>query len=80
MTLTESTSEKERKSLDKETKIHTALKHVNVLEFLGVVIVDLKHKLSYYPGYYMLLELAGGGDLFDKIGEFRTIWRVNARS
>ena len=39
-----------------------------MLEFLNAVVVELKHGKTYYPGIYMLLELAAGGDLFDKIG------------
>ncbi|KAF8874579.1 CAMK/CAMKL/CHK1 protein kinase [Gymnopilus junonius] len=65
--LTEETTEKERKIIEKEIRVHSALKHPNVLEFLNAVVVDLKHKETYVPGFYMLLELAGGGDLFDKI-------------
>ncbi|PPQ70460.1 hypothetical protein CVT26_013906 [Gymnopilus dilepis] len=65
--LTEETTEKERKTIEKEMRIHAALKHENVLEFLNAVIVELKHKETYVPGFYMLMELAGGGDLFDKI-------------
>jgi serine/threonine-protein kinase CHEK1 len=49
-------------------RVHAALKHEHVLEFLNAVVVDLKHKQTYIPGIYMLLEFAGGGDLFDKIG------------
>ena len=49
-------------------RVHAALKHEHVLEFLNAVVVDLKHKHTYIPGIYMLLEFAGGGDLFDKIG------------
>jgi serine/threonine-protein kinase Chk1 len=49
-------------------RVHAALKHEHVIEFLNAVIVDLKHKETYIPGIYMLLEFAGGGDLFDKIG------------
>jgi len=66
--LTEQTTEKERKTVEKEMRVHAALKHENVLEFLNAVVVDLKHKQAYIPGIYMLLEFAGGGDLFDKIG------------
>ncbi|KAF8959862.1 kinase-like domain-containing protein [Flammula alnicola] len=65
--LTEETTEKDRKNVEKEMRVHAALKHTNVLEFLNAVVVELKHKLRYVPGIYMLLELAGGGDLFDKI-------------
>jgi len=50
-------------------RIHSALKHQNVLEFLNAVVVEIKHKHLYVPGIYMLLELAAGGDLFDKIGK-----------
>ena len=48
------------------------MKHINVLEFLNAVIVEPDAKTKYYPAIYMLLELASGGDLFDKIGEFHT--------
>ncbi|KDR70014.1 hypothetical protein GALMADRAFT_76739 [Galerina marginata CBS 339.88] len=64
---TEETTEKDRKNIEKEMRVHSALKHSNVLEFLNAVVVELKHKLTYVPGIYMLLELASGGDLFDKI-------------
>lgn len=33
-----------------------------------LAVVETKHRNQYLPGIYMLLELAGGGDLFDKIG------------
>lgn len=66
--LTEKTSDKERKNVEKEMRVHSALKHENVLEFLNAVVVELKHKHVYHPGIYILLELAAGGDLFDKIG------------
>jgi serine/threonine-protein kinase CHEK1 len=62
------TTETERKTVEKEMRVHAALKHEHVLEFLNAVVVDLKHKQTYIPGFYMLLEFAGGGDLFDKIG------------
>ncbi|KAJ7189907.1 kinase-like domain-containing protein, partial [Mycena pura] len=65
--ITPQTTEKERKTIDKEMRIHAELKHANILEFLNAVIVELKHQHLYVPGYYMLLELAAGGDLFDKI-------------
>jgi serine/threonine-protein kinase CHEK1 len=68
--LTEGTSEKDRKNVEKEMRIHAALKHANVLEFLNAVVVELKHQATYVPGIYMLLEFGGGGDLFDKIGNF----------
>jgi len=49
-------------------RIHAALKHRNILEFINAVVVELDLKATYVPGIYMLLEFAGGGDLFDKIG------------
>jgi serine/threonine-protein kinase CHEK1 len=71
VSLTEDTTETERKTLDKEMRVHTALKHDNVLEFYSAYIVEPKKPSPYYPGIYMLLELAAGGDLFDKIGVFQ---------
>ncbi|KAG6330497.1 hypothetical protein ID866_8593 [Astraeus odoratus] len=65
--VTENTTDKDRKTVEKEMKIHTALKHENVLEFLEAAIVELKYQHHYIPGIYMLLEFAAGGDLFDKI-------------
>ncbi|KAJ7127342.1 kinase-like domain-containing protein [Mycena filopes] len=67
ITLTLETSEKERKTIEKEMRIHAALKHSNILEFMDAVVVELKHQHHFVPGFYMLLELAAGGDLFDKI-------------
>lgn len=54
--------------LNKEIRIHSAMKHVNILDFLNAVIVEPNEKTKYISGIYMLLELASGGDLFDKIG------------
>jgi serine/threonine-protein kinase Chk1 len=67
--LTSETKPFDRKMFEKEMRVHSALKHVNILEFLNAVIVEPNGKTHYYPGIYMLLELAAGGDLFDKIGE-----------
>jgi serine/threonine protein kinase len=68
--LTEKTTDVERQTLEREMRIHQALKCANVIEFMDAVIVDNKgpQKITYVPGVYMLLELAGAGDLFDKIG------------
>jgi len=49
-------------------RVHAALKHKHVLEFMNAVVVELKHRHLYHPGIYMLLEMAAGGDLFDMIG------------
>ncbi|KAI0051546.1 Pkinase-domain-containing protein [Auriscalpium vulgare] len=67
VSLTPKTTNAERKSLDKEMRVHSALKHKNVLEFINAVIVEPDGKTPYYPAFYMLLEFAAGGDLFDKI-------------
>ncbi|KAJ7632021.1 kinase-like domain-containing protein [Mycena rosella] len=64
--LTAQTTDKERKTVEKEMRIHAALKHGNILEFLNTVVVELKYQDHYVPGMYMLLELAAEGDLFDK--------------
>ena len=73
ISITPSTTDKDRKTAEKEMRVHSALKHTNILEFLNAVVVDLKHQHTYHPGIYMLLELAAGGDLFDKIGMRPTV-------
>lgn len=67
--LTDETTKDERRSLQKEMKVHAILKHRNVLEFITAVVVEPDAESGYFPAVYMLLELAAGGDLFDKIGE-----------
>jgi serine/threonine protein kinase len=71
ISITDTTTQKERKIIDKEMKVHSALKHRNVLEFLNAVVVEHKHRHHYIPGIYMLLEFAASGDLFDKIGKIQ---------
>ncbi|VDB92366.1 unnamed protein product [Peniophora sp. CBMAI 1063] len=67
------TTPQERKGLDKEMRVHANLKNDYILEFINAVIVEWNDpintagKVPYYPAYYILLELAAGGDLFDKI-------------
>jgi len=68
VTLTAETKPYDRKMMEKEMQVHSALKHANVLEFINAIIVEAGGKSRYHPGIYMLLELAAGGDLFDKIG------------
>ncbi|KAI0073808.1 Pkinase-domain-containing protein [Panus rudis PR-1116 ss-1] len=65
--LTEETTPEQRFSLKKEIKLHSKLKHPNVLEFYHAVNVEPGRNSPYHPACYMLLELASGGDLFDKI-------------
>ncbi|EJT52536.1 hypothetical protein A1Q1_03668 [Trichosporon asahii var. asahii CBS 2479] len=56
------------KELQKEVQVHKSLKNSYILEFLHSEIVDkAKEAAGVVPGLYMLLELAVGGDLFDKI-------------
>ncbi|KAE9394336.1 CAMK/CAMKL/CHK1 protein kinase [Gymnopus androsaceus JB14] len=61
------TTEKDRKNIEKEIRVHSLLKHVHVLEFISAIAVERKHQDLFVPGIYILLELAAGGDLFDKI-------------
>ncbi|KAI9457642.1 CAMK/CAMKL/CHK1 protein kinase [Lactarius psammicola] len=65
--LTPKTTQAERKALDKEMRVHAALKHNNILEFMNAVVVESGTDSPYVPAIYMLLEFAAGGDLFDKI-------------
>ncbi|KDN36029.1 hypothetical protein RSAG8_11115, partial [Rhizoctonia solani AG-8 WAC10335] len=64
--ITSDTPPAQRKDLEKEIKVHSLLKHINVLEFLRCKTIE-ESESKYVPGVYMLLELASGGDLFDKI-------------
>lgn len=58
------------KELQKEVQVHKSLRNPYILEFLHSEIMDKeKEREGYVPGLYILLELAIGGDLFDKIGE-----------
>lgn len=66
--LTPETKSYDRKMIEKEMQVHSALKHSNVLEFINAIVVEANGRSRYHPGIYMLLELAAGGDLFDKIG------------
>lgn len=60
-----------KKELFKEIKVHSQLKYTHVLDFLGSATyedTDDTTAQGIVPAVYMLLELAAGGDLFDKIG------------
>ena len=59
------------KELQKEVQVHKSLKHEYILEFIANELVE--EQSGYIPGLYMLLELAIGGDLFDKIGELPSL-------
>lgn len=69
------------KELQKEVQVHKTLsgssngeKNRYILEFIHSEIVGQdQESQGYQPGLYMLLELAVGGDLFDKIGKSLSI-------
>lgn len=69
ISITSEMTSAERKVLSKEMHVHSIMKHPNVLEFYKAIIVEENNTQGYYPAYYFLLELAAGGDLFDKIGK-----------
>lgn len=59
------------KELQKEVQVHKSLKHGYILEFLHSETFDKEQEREgFVPGLYILLELAIGGDLFDKIGAY----------
>ncbi|KAJ9103356.1 hypothetical protein QFC19_004455 [Naganishia cerealis] len=67
-------SSEDVKLLKKEVQVHRTMKHPYVLEFIDSLLVDHRRSAdvaevdgAVVPGLYMLLELAVGGDLFDKI-------------
>ncbi|KAG8907578.1 Chk1 protein kinase [Tulasnella sp. 403] len=59
-----------KKELYKEIKVHSQLKHEHILDFLASETYEDDQTTAakgIVPAVYMLLELAAGGDLFDKI-------------
>ena len=64
-------SDWQTKSIDKECRVHTALKHKHILELIGAAKLSIEQAAQggYLPAYYLLMEMAAGGDLFDKIGK-----------
>lgn len=48
--------------------VHGSLKHPNIVKMMAAMMVEDEDGVQYVPGAYMLLEMAHGGDLFDKIG------------
>ncbi|KAG5349053.1 hypothetical protein C0989_006358, partial [Termitomyces sp. Mn162] len=67
ITFTPATTSTTCKSTEKEMHIYSILKHPHILEFLNAIMVKTKHAHLYMLGIYMLMELLGSGDLFDKI-------------
>ncbi|CAD6589744.1 MAG: Chk1 protein kinase, partial [Tremellales sp. Tagirdzhanova-0007] len=56
------------KELQKEVQVHKSLQNPYILGFLHSEVVEREREAQgWVPGLYMLLELAVGGDLFDKI-------------
>ena len=64
-------SDWQKKAIEKETTVHSQLKHKHILELIGAAKLDPEKAArgGYLPAYYLLMEMAAGGDLFDKIGE-----------
>ncbi|OSC98895.1 CAMK/CAMKL/CHK1 protein kinase, partial [Trametes coccinea BRFM310] len=67
--ITSETTEAQLKAVDKEIRVHGALKHKYILELIGAAKLPPERALpsGYFPGMYLLMEMAAGGDLFDKI-------------
>jgi serine/threonine-protein kinase CHEK1 len=65
--LTPQTTAIQRKDLEKEIRVQGVLKHKHVLALYDKLIVEVGQDERYISGVYMLMELAVGGDLFDKI-------------
>lgn len=66
--LTKKTTNAQRKTLDKELRVQAALKHTNVIALIDKLVIEPETDPRFISGVYMLMELAHGGDLFDKIG------------
>jgi serine/threonine-protein kinase Chk1 len=63
------TPNREKKAIQKEIQVHSALIHENIIRLQDALLVEDDGKTKYTPGAYLLLEMAHGGDLFDKIGK-----------
>lgn len=63
------TPDREKKAIQKEIQVHSALIHDNIIRLQDALLVEDDGKNKYTPGAYLLLEMAHGGDLFDKIGK-----------
>ncbi|KAM5543983.1 hypothetical protein V8D89_002600 [Ganoderma adspersum] len=69
VTITPDFSDWQMKSMEKECRVHTALKNRHILELIGAakLTIDQAKRGGYLPAWYLLMEMAAGGDLFDKI-------------
>ncbi len=81
VTITPDFSEWQMKSIDKECRVHSALKHKHILELIGAAKLSIEQAArgGYLPAFYLLMEMAAGGDLFDKIGETILRWLAATR-
>lgn len=70
--ITRTTLASARKAIEKEVSVHGSLKHPNIIEMMAAMMVEDEDGVRYVPGAYLLLEMAHGGDLFDKIGRIFT--------
>lgn len=68
--ITPETDEAQLKAIEKEIRVQSALKHPNILELIGAAKLTPERAAvsGHFPASYILLEMAAGGDLFDKIG------------
>ncbi|KAI1792338.1 CAMK/CAMKL/CHK1 protein kinase [Ganoderma leucocontextum] len=69
VTITPDFSDWQMKSMEKECRVHAALKHRHILELIGAAKLSIEQakRGGYLPAFYLLMEMAAGGDLFDKI-------------
>ena len=73
MNITEKTSNKRRRAMDTEIRVHAALTHQNIVRFYQAYRVDPETEWKSrgcLPGIYLLMEYAAGGTLFDRIGKW----------
>ena len=64
-------SQRRRRMADNEIRVHSVLGHRNIVQFYGAVRVNWEQdggSSGCQEGIYVLMELAEGGNLFDKIG------------
>ncbi|CCA68771.1 related to checkpoint kinase chk1 [Serendipita indica DSM 11827] len=61
------TPDKEKKVIHKEIQVHSTLVHENIIRMRDALLVPDDGSTKYVPGAYLLMEMAHGGDLFDKI-------------
>ncbi|KAI0367313.1 CAMK/CAMKL/CHK1 protein kinase [Pilatotrama ljubarskyi] len=67
--ITPETTEAQLKAIEKEIRVHSALKYKHILELIGAAKLPPERAVAsgHFPGMYLLMEMAAGGDLFDKI-------------